>query len=131
MGLRVWALLFVSGCGLSGCGDAGADSHPPSTVDDSATSHTGDVPPALELEGHPAAGETIFEKTCADANCHGPDGSGGSTNAEDLRKVVPLLSDLLIVEAMTDGYLVMPPQRLEDQEMADVLAYLRQRWGGG
>jgi mono/diheme cytochrome c family protein len=123
--VRVWCSLLA----LSGCGDSGSDSTGggPAGTDDSDSSPP--LPPALELDGDATAGGKIFETTCGTAQCHGPDGSGGSTNAEDLRKVVPLLTDVFIVTVMTDGYLVMPPQRLEDQQMADVLAYLRATWG--
>jgi mono/diheme cytochrome c family protein len=122
----VWAVLVVL---FSGCADSSTDSTG-ATTDDSGT-NPNQTPPALELDGDPKAGATIFEKTCGAATCHGPDGSGGTTNAKDLREVVPELSDRKIVKVMTAGYLVMPPQRLEDQEMADVLAYLREEWGGG
>jgi mono/diheme cytochrome c family protein len=119
-----WLLLGLWACG----DDGGSDSSGPAGTDDSDSSPP--KPPALELDGDAAAGAEIFQKTCGTAQCHGPDGSGGSTNAEDLSQVVPKRSDLYIVTVMTDGYLVMPPQRLADQQMADVLAYLRQEWGG-
>ena len=124
---RAWTLLLLIACSASG-----SDSSPSTGGggDDSDT-HTHTKPPALLLTGDPAAGSKIFQETCGTAICHGPDGSGGSTNAKDLSKVVPKLTDATIVNVMTDGYLVMPPQQLEDQQMADVLSYLRQQWGGG
>jgi mono/diheme cytochrome c family protein len=116
---------------VAACSSNGSDSSPSTGGggDDSDT-HPGDKPPALLLDGDPTAGSKIFQETCGTAICHGPDGSGGSTNAKDLSKVVPKLTDLAIVTVMTKGYLVMPPQQLEDQQMADVLSYLRQQWGG-
>ena len=126
VGSRIaWTVLFLCACPVDG-----SDSGPSGGGDDS-DSRPGNTPPALLLDGDPAAGAKIFAKTCGTADCHGPDGSGGSTDAEDLREVVPTLSDRVIVNRMVDGYLVMPPQQLEDQEMADVLSYLRQEWGGG
>ena len=121
-----WALLFVSACSANG-----SDSSPSTGGGDDSDSDPHDKPPALLLDGDPSAGSKIFQETCGTAICHGPDGSGGSTNAEDLSIVVPKLTDAEIVDRMTNGYLVMPPQQLEDQQMADVLSYLRQQWGGG
>ena len=86
-------------------------------------------PERFSIAASPGYESSLFRQNCA--ICHGPDGSGGSTNAEDLSVVVPKLTDAEIVDRMTNGYLVMPPQQLEDQEMADVLSYLRQQWGGG
>ena len=117
---------------LTACSANGSDSSPSTGGgDDSDGHHHNNKPPALLLDGDPSAGAKIFQETCGTAICHGPDGSGGSTNAKDLSKVVPKLTDVAIVTVMTDGYLVMPPQQLEDQQMADVLSYLRQQWGGG
>jgi mono/diheme cytochrome c family protein len=116
---------------LAACSANGSDSSPSTGGGDDSDSHPNDKPPALLLDGDPATGSKIFQETCGTAICHGPDGSGGSTGAEDLSVVVPKLSDLDIVTVMTNGFLVMPPQQLEDQQMADVLSYLRQQWGGG
>jgi mono/diheme cytochrome c family protein len=122
-----WIWLLVAACSANG-----SDSNPSSTGGgDDSDSHPQNKPPALLLDGIPSAGSKIFQDTCGTAICHGPDGSGGSTNAKDLSKVVPKLTDVEIVDVMTNGYLVMPPQQLEDQQMADVLSYLRQQWGGG
>jgi mono/diheme cytochrome c family protein len=126
VGSRIaWPLLFLSSCTANGSDSSSA------TGGDDSDSTPQEEHPVLLLEGDPGAGAEIFAKTCGTAICHGPDGSGGSTNAEDLREVVPTLTDLEIVDRMVDGYLVMPPQQLENQQMADVLSYLRQQWGGG
>jgi len=116
---------------VAACSANGSDSSPATGGGDDSDSHPQNKPPALLLDGDPSAGSKIFQETCGTAICHGPDGSGGSTNAEDLSVVVPKLTDAEIVDRMTNGYLVMPPQQLEDQQMADVLSYLRQQWGGG
>ena len=121
-----WTWFLVAACTANG-----SDSNPSTGGGDDSDSHPQNKPPALLLDGDPSAGSKIFQDTCGTAICHGPDGSGGSTNAEDLSVVVPKLSDAVIVDRMTNGYLVMPPQQLEDQQMADVLSYLRQQWGGG
>ena len=121
-----WTWLLVAACTANG-----SDSNSSTGGGDDSDSDPQNKPPALLLDGDPSAGSKIFQDTCGTAICHGPDGSGGSTDAEDLSVVVPKLTDLEIVNRMTDGYLVMPPQQLEDQQMADVLSYLRQQWGGG
>jgi mono/diheme cytochrome c family protein len=124
--VRVATWLLVAGCSANG-----SDSSPSTGAGDDSDTDPQNKPPALLLDGDPSAGSKLFQKTCGTAICHGPDGSGGSTDAEDLSVVVPKRSDLEIVNVMTKGYLVMPPQQLEDQQMADVLSYLRQQWGGG
>jgi mono/diheme cytochrome c family protein len=107
----IGAAAWVFG-GPVACGDKGGDS-----ADDPYA--------ALELEGDEAAGSTVFSNTCGSSLCHGPDGAGTDTDAEDLREKVPSYDDKQIVDIVTNGYEAMPPQYLEDQEIADVLAYLR------
>lgn len=80
------------------------------------------------LSGNAATGETVFTSmTCASSGCHGMDGNSGSAPA--LRDVVSGLSDDQVINAVLDGEGSMPPNDLEDQEMADVLAWLRQQFG--
>jgi mono/diheme cytochrome c family protein len=92
----------------------------------------GNIDPArvdaiLALPGDAGAGETVFGR-CAAAACHGADGNSGSTGAP-LRDAVPGLTDEGIVEIVLGGYETMPAQALTDQEMADVLVYLRDTFG--
>ena len=84
------------------------------------------------LVGNPAAGATVFTATCAQVNCHGPDGTGSdpSSQADDLNKVVPALSDDEIALRVNDGFgLMAPVGGLSDQGVADVIAYVRQEFG--
>jgi mono/diheme cytochrome c family protein len=81
--------------------------------------------PALSLEGDPVAGETVFQ-TCA--ACHFDDGTGVGPAMGD---EAPEKSDEEIVDIIRNGYEEMAPVALEDQEIADVLAYLRQEFGAG
>jgi mono/diheme cytochrome c family protein len=83
------------------------------------------------LEGDPVAGEKVFQSTCAQSNCHGPDGTGSdpSSDAENLNEVVPGLSDAEIELRVTDGFGLMAPVGLTPQETADVIAYVRQEFG--
>ena len=86
---------------------------------------------AGDLVGDPVAGEKVFQSTCAQVNCHGPDGTGSdpSSDAKDLNKVVPGLSDAEIELRITDGFGLMAPVGLSPQESADVIAYVRQEFG--
>jgi mono/diheme cytochrome c family protein len=83
------------------------------------------------LEGDPTAGAKVFAETCAQSNCHGPDGSGSDpkSDAADLRKVVPGLSDAEIESRIENGFGLMAPVDLDEQETADVIAYVRQEFG--
>ena len=84
------------------------------------------------LEGDPKRGESVFQSTCAQSNCHGPDGSGSdpSSDAADLAKVVPGLSDSEIESRIENGFGLMAPVDISEQETADVIAYVRQEFGG-
>lgn len=78
----------------------------------------------LGLTGDAAAGQTVFTAgMCSSAACHGTDGNSGSAPA--LSTVVSSRSDDQIINSVLDGKAGMPPQDLTDQEMADVLAWLR------
>ncbi|MCX4247437.1 c-type cytochrome [Paraliomyxa miuraensis] len=80
----------------------------------------------LDLTGDSASGEALFaSKGCAQASCHGTDGNSGAT-APALSGVVSSRSDDEIIDAVLDGKGTMPPNNLSDQEMADVLAWLRE-----
>jgi mono/diheme cytochrome c family protein len=106
------SMAMVALLALAACGDKGGDS-------------------ASDLVGDPAAGEKVFQATCAQVNCHGPDGTGSdpSSDADDLNKVVPGLSDAEIELRITDGFGLMAPVGLSAQETADVIAYVRQEFG--
>ena len=98
---------------LAACGDNGGDS-------------------ASDLVGNPADGATVFSATCAQSNCHGPDGTGSdpSSSADDLNKVVPALSDAEIEVRIKVGFgLMAPVGGLTNQDVADVIAYVRQEFG--
>jgi len=85
-----------------------------------------------DLVGDPAAGKTVFAATCAQSNCHGPDGTGSdpSSSADDLNKVVPGLSDAEIEVRIVEGFgLMAPVGGLSNQDVADVIAYVRETFG--
>lgn len=79
----------------------------------------------LSLDGDAVAGADVWP-TCG--ACHGADGSGGIGPAMDQEAADN--SDTQLVDIMIYGYGDMAPVGLEDQDMADVLAYIRDTFGG-
>ena len=78
----------------------------------------------LALEGDPGAGSGRFDKSCAD--CHGVDGAGTGA-APSLFERVPMLDDPGLAEILLLGRAPMPSwAHLENQELAHVIAYLRE-----
>ena len=79
----------------------------------------------------PAAGAEKYDLFCS--SCHGADGTAGvqvdGVAATDLA-VTASLDDATLATVIQDGYLAMPPQQLDDDETADVIAYLRETFGG-
>lgn len=75
----------------------------------------------LALSGDATTGEQVFATSCA--ACHGTDGTGGT--GPDLYEVSPGLSDEDLLDIMLYGIGSMPAVSLEDQEAADVLAYVQ------
>lgn len=75
--------------------------------------------------GDATNGASLYASTCA--ACHASDGSGGigpSLVAETSGK-----SDVLLTDIIQNGTGDMAPQNLDDQEAADVVAFLVQSWG--
>lgn len=104
--LIVFIALLVPACG------EGVD---PARIDD-----------ILALDRDAAAGEDVYA-SCASSSCHGSNGDSGS--GPRLSRRVPRGSDEDLIEIVLAGEGGMPPQDLDDQEMADLLAYLRQTFG--
>lgn len=75
--------------------------------------------------GDPIAGRTKYQRPCA--GCHGPNGNG------DIALHGPLLNayypdDRLLAGIIRNGFGTMPgtgPSSLSDQDMADVIAFIR------
>jgi len=78
---------------------------------------------AKALEGVASRGEPQFQMVCA--LCHGRTGQGVSRTPA-LAGRVHELSDDELLSAMIQGRGAMSRTRLNDQQAADVLAYLRQ-----
>jgi mono/diheme cytochrome c family protein len=92
----------------------------------------GNVDPAridtiLGLAGDANAGQAVFAR-CSASTCHGTDGNSGSSGSP-LSSEVPELSDEGVIDVVLGGVEDMPAQSLTDQEMADLLEYLRQTFG--
>lgn len=62
-------------------------------------------------------------------SCHGADGTAGvqvdGVAAADLNATVPDLDDSALAGVIQQGTGAMPAQQLDDDETADVIAYLR------
>ena len=85
-----------------------------------------------QTAGDPVAGAAIYGDICAD--CHGADGTAGTVidgvPAADHTVVIQTLTDAEITDTVQNGNGAMPAQDVGDDEMPDLLAYLRQEFGG-
>ncbi len=85
-----------------------------------------DVDAILALTGDQVAGEQVYLDNCA--TCHLDDGSGDV--GPSLIDHVPHHDDSILVETILNGKGGMPAfDTLTDQEVADVLSYLRATFG--
>lgn len=90
------------------------------------TTDTADT--AAAVVGDADAGGVLYGETCA--GCHNADGSGGvdigGTLSADHRVRVPALTDDELDDIIRNGFgTAMPGQYSDDQDVADVIAYLR------
>lgn len=83
-------------------------------------------------KGDAVAGADVYGVACV--SCHGPDGDlGVETNgvaASDLNEEVPESSDAELADVIQNGEGEMAATGLDDTETADVIAYLRETFGG-
>ena len=103
--------MMVMGCGSKTAGsDSPIDSADGGTTggDDSGTVF--DSAEAASIE----RGAEIVQEVCS--HCHDPSG---------LAKRAAQLDDETITSVIENGFGAMPPQDLDDQQIADVIAYLR------
>lgn len=113
-----------------GSDESGED---PSTGGEPGSSESGAedrVSIIVGLEGDAANGESLFgTNACSAMGCHGEDGlSGSATPSLDMSVPAAMPED--IVETFLDGKGGMPPQSfLEDQQLADLLAYVTETFG--
>jgi mono/diheme cytochrome c family protein len=74
-------------------------------------------------------GAIVYTATCA--TCHGASGGGIVEDAADLRVRVPAMTDEQIEANILNGTDLMDPVDLTEDEIADVIAYLRETFPGG
>jgi len=105
-------------------------------------SDTGNIQPAKPDEARMATGEAIYRDNCS--ACHGGDGAGSGVlfpalanssivaqaNPETLARVILAGSQAVhTTQAPTTPAMPSLAWRLKDQEIADVLTYVRNSWG--
>lgn len=96
--------------------------------------------PKPSSAGDADRGQAVYGQTCA--ACHGADGKGVVPGAPDFSAKDGVLKspDSVLIDRITNGYqskgspMAMPPKggnaSLTAQEISDVVAYMRQRFGG-
>ncbi len=95
-------------------------------VETTDTADTADT--AADVVGDETAGQANFDATCS--GCHNADGTGGvdigGTPSADLTARVPALTDADLEDRIMNGFnTAMPSQFTDEQDVADVIAYLR------
>ena len=76
----------------------------------------------LELEGRISCGEEVYLNRCS--GCHGEFGEG-TPQGQELNGHIDAHDDATLLLSIQFGEGDMPPQNLQPQEAADVLAYMR------
>ena len=81
-------------------------------------------------EGDAANGEALYAASCV--SCHGAGGDlgveTGGVAAANLQEEVPESDDAELADVIQGGEGAMAPVALDDQETADVIAYMRGLW---
>ncbi len=87
---------------------------------------SGEAEAIAELTGVAGAGQPLYDQNCA--GCHGANGTGGTfdVNIVNLGK-----TDAQFIDVVLQGEDEMPPfsETLSDQQISDVVAYVRQTLG--
>jgi len=117
--MRRLALLLLSSTALFGCDDY---------LLPEAEIEADRVDTILALTGAPGSGETVFDQHCE--VCHVKAGDAASAGPA-LGTLIPTLEDAVVIRVILEGQGTMPAVSLEDQETADVLAWLKATFDGG
>lgn len=85
------------------------------------------VSAVVALQGDPVHGAKVYEAQCQE--CHKAEGRG---KGADLPALVPEAKGPELTEIVLTGPSIMPNfvHELEPQDVADVVAYLKDHWGG-
>ena len=127
------ALMLPSALSLTACGGEEEGGGGSGSGEGSGSSDAVDT----SLPGDADAGEAVYQRICV--ACHGADGrgNGGMTGADfvgDETRLSKSNDELLtsIRDGVSTGSTPMPAQRdaLSDEEMRDVLSYIRREFGG-
>ncbi len=115
--------LAVAACGDDGDGGNGNGGGDPRI--DAILALTGDADNGEVIYMQPTTGQ------CSLITCHGSDGEGEFSTSPALSVVVPVRTDRSLVDTIINGFGTMAAiQTVDDQQVADVLAYSRREWGG-
>jgi len=134
MNVRIWAGLAVVTASLLALG---ACSKGESAAAAGAPAAAADTLHDMGSAGDPARGEAVYAKICV--ACHQADGggNGGMLAASFLKDKSRLAKpDSMLFKSIAEGLQgkvgVMPAQKgvLSDQEIKDVIAYIRGKFGG-
>jgi mono/diheme cytochrome c family protein len=89
------------------------------------------VKSVLSLTGDVTTGETVYYSYCA--FCHGADGTGIASGAADLNVALLKLTDDQIALTILEGKGNMDAyaSTLDDQQVADVMAYIKATFAAG
>jgi mono/diheme cytochrome c family protein len=111
---RMRRFVLVAGLGLGGC---------------AAHVTTAQVDAVLALQGDSTHGATVYADNCVE--CHGTDGK--KEKSAVLPDKIPANTDADVVGNILSGPWIMPNfvHKLSNQDVADVLAYLRATYGAG
>jgi mono/diheme cytochrome c family protein len=121
--MKPWLLLLAMPVVAFACSDD----------ESTTTSAGGRIDTILALTGDADEGELEFPSTCGlgASPCHEEDGTQGSGIAADLTEVTAGLTDRQIVETVINGkgQMLALATSVEDQQVADIVAYMRREWG--
>ncbi|MEQ1567934.1 MAG: cytochrome c [Myxococcota bacterium] len=129
--MRVWVVAALAACNGDKTGTESGATGDTSTTIDTQTVSTPDqrIAAIVGLVGDTAAGTDTYGSQCI--GCHGYDGSGIASDAADLNAALPKLTDeqvattILLGQGNMDAY-----DFLSNQQIADVIAYIRSAFGG-
>ena len=112
--------------GLEADADTDADTDTDTDTDTDADADT-DTDTDTDADGDADAdlvrGEEVYISTCANDYCHGSD-----TIHEER---VPEMSDEEIKDTILNGVGYMPPQQIPEEDVDNVIAYMRVTYDGG